>query len=56
MFNWTASHKRVAAVIYFNGTKRGIFTLSNKPKSMAAYRQMVNAKRFDCPHGCGAMP
>ncbi|MBC7643613.1 MAG: hypothetical protein H7123_00705, partial [Thermoleophilia bacterium] len=56
MFNWTASHARVAAVIYFNGTRRGLFTLSAKPKSMAAYRQMVNARRYDCPTGCGTMP
>lgn len=54
MFAWAKARPRVVAVIYFNGTRSGVFTLSRKPRSLAAYRRAVRATRFRCSTGCGA--
>jgi hypothetical protein len=41
MFRWTRSHRRTAALIYFNGSGPATFRLSTKSRSKARYRAHV---------------
>lgn len=48
MFQWTLSHPRTVALIYYNGTEGNTFRLSVKSRSLATYRAAVRDRRFHC--------
>ncbi|MCW2926881.1 MAG: hypothetical protein JWM86_849 [Thermoleophilia bacterium] len=48
MFEWTASHPRTVALIYFNGTAGTSFRLNTKPVTLAVYRAAAQEARYRC--------